>query len=50
MIFNVLNAKDGGKHFHHIILYSFKKGKNTTELQKMIHAVYTEDAVTDQTS
>lgn len=32
------------------MLYSFKKGKNSTEMQKMIHAVYGEDAVTDQTS
>ena len=32
------------------MLYSFKKGKNTTEMQKMIHAVYGEDGVTDLTT
>ena len=35
-------------HFQHITLYYFKKGKNTTELQKKICAVYGEGAVTDQ--
>ena len=29
------------------MLYYFKKGKNTTEMQKMICAVYAEAAVTD---
>ena len=31
------------------MLYYFKKGKNATETQKPIRAVYGEDAVTDQT-
>ena len=31
------------------MLYYFKKGKNTTEKQKIIHAVYGEGAVTDRT-
>ena len=30
------------------MLYYFKKGKNTTEIQKKICAVYREGAVTDQ--
>ena len=30
------------------MLYYFKKGKNATETQKKICAVYGEDAVTDQ--
>ena len=30
------------------MLYHFKKGKNTTEMQKKICAVYGEGAVTDQ--
>ena len=37
------------QHFHHIMLYYFRKGKNTTEMQKKrICAVYGEGAVTDQ--
>ena len=35
------------QHFQHIMLYYFKKGKNTTETQKKICAVYGEGAVTD---
>ena len=31
------------------MLYYFKKGKNATEMQKKICAVYEEGAVTDQT-
>ena len=43
------NIEDGRKqHFQHFILYYFKKGKNTTEVQKNIGAVYGEGAVTDQ--
>ena len=37
------------QHFWHIMLYDFKKGKNTAETQKKICAVYGEGAVTDQT-
>ena len=37
------------QHFWHIMIYYFKKGKNATEMQKKICAVYGEDAVTDQT-
>ena len=34
--------------FQHIVLYYFKRGKNTTETQEKICAVYGEGAVTDQ--
>ena len=37
------------QHFRHIMLYYFKKGKNATETQKQICAVYGEGAVTDRT-
>ena len=37
------------QHFRHTILYYFKKGKNATEMQKKICAVYGEGAVTDRT-
>ena len=34
------------QHFWHIMLNYFKKGKNATEMQKMIFAVYGEGVVT----
>ena len=34
--------------FQHVMLYYFKKGKNTAETQRKICAVYGEGAVTDQ--
>ena len=37
------------RHFECVMLYYFKKGKNATETQKKICAVYGEGAVTDQT-
>ena len=37
------------QHFVHIMFYYFKKGENTTEMQKQICAVYGEGTVTDQT-
>ena len=37
------------QHFRPIMLYYFKKGKNATETQKTICAVYGEGAVTDRT-
>ena len=37
------------RHFPHIMLYYFKKGKNRTKTQKKICAVYGESAVTDRT-
>ena len=36
------------QHFWHTVLYFFKKGKNATEMQKKICAVYGESAVTDE--
>ena len=43
------NIEDGRKkqHFRHIMLYYFKKGRNTTEMQKKICAAYGEGAMTD---
>ena len=37
------------RHFQNLMLYYFKKGKITTEMQKEMCAVYREDAVTDRT-
>ena len=41
--------KENMQHFWHIMLYYFKKAKNTTESQKKIWAVYGQGAVTDRT-
>ena len=44
----ILNMEEHKQCFQHIILYYFKKGKNTTETQKKnICAVCGEGAVTD---
>ena len=45
------NIEDGRKkqYFQHIMLYYFKKGKNATEMQKKIWAVYGAGAMTDGT-
>ena len=45
----ILKMERNKQHFQDIVLYYFKKGKNTTEMQKKICAVYGEGAVTDQT-
>ena len=45
----ILKIEGKKQHFWHIMLYYFKKGKNTTETQKKICAVYGEGVVTDQT-
>ena len=37
------------QHFWYFVLYYFKKGKNSIEMQKKICAMYGEGAVTDQT-
>ena len=37
------------QYFWHVMLYYFKKGKNATETQKRICAVYREGVLTDQT-
>ena len=39
----ILKMKEETQHFQHIMFYYFKKGKNTTEMQK-ICAVYEEVA------
>ena len=41
--------KENKQWFQHIMLYYFKKGKNTTEIKKKIFVVYGQGAVTDQT-
>ena len=40
--------EENRQHFWHIMLYYFKKGKNVTEIQKKICAVYGKGAVTDR--
>ena len=45
----ILKMEENIQHFWHIVLQNFKKGKNATETQKMICAVYGKGAVTDQT-
>ena len=44
------NIEDGRNKatFWHIMLYYFKKGKNTTETQKKICAMYGKGTVTDR--
>ena len=39
--------EENTQHLQHIMLYYFKKGKNATETQKKICAIYGEGAVTD---
>ena len=43
----ILKMEEDTQHFGHITLNYFKKGKNTTEMQKKICAVYGEGTVTD---
>ena len=43
----LLKMEENTQHFHHIMLYYFKKGKNATETQEKICAVDGEGAVTD---
>ena len=45
----ILKVEENMQHFQCIMLYYFQKGKNTTETQKKICAVYGEAAVTDGT-
>ena len=45
----ILKMEGKKQHFRPIMLYYFKKGKNTTEMQKKICAVYGDGSVTDQT-
>ena len=46
----ILKMEENKQQVQHIMLHYFKKGKNTTEMQKKICAVYGEGAVTDRTS
>ena len=46
----MLKIGENMQHFQCIMLYYYRKGKNATEMQKKICAVYGEGAVTDQTS
>ena len=45
----ILKMEEKKQHFRHIVLYYFKKGKNTLKRKKKICALYGEGAVTDQT-
>ena len=45
----ILKTEENMQHFWHIMLYHFKKGKNATETQKRMHAVYREGVVTNGT-
>ena len=44
----MLKMEEKRQLFQHTTLYCYKKGKNKTEMQKKICAVYGEGAVTDQ--
>ena len=44
----ILKMEEKKQHFWHTMLYYFKKGKNATETQEKICAVYGEGAATDQ--
>ena len=45
----ILKNEEDTQHFWCIMLSHFKKGKNATEMQQKIYAVYGEGAVTDRT-
>ena len=45
----ILKMEEEMQHFWCILLYYFKKGKHTAEMQKKICAVCGEGAVTDRT-
>ena len=44
----MLKMEEDMQYFLYIVLYYLKKGKNSTEMQKKICAVYGEGAVTNQ--
>ena len=44
----MLKMEENMQHFQCVLLYYFKKGKNTIETQKKICVVYGEGAVTDR--
>ena len=43
----ISKMEESVQHFWHVVLYYFKKGKNATDTQKKICAMYGEGAVTD---
>ena len=43
----ILKMEENTQHFQYIMLYYFKRGKNATETQKKICAVYGEASVAD---
>ena len=45
--FNI-EDEENTSHFWHVMLYYFKKGKNTTETQRKICAMYGKVAMTKQ--
>ena len=49
-MYSHFNTEDGGekKYFQYIMLYYFSKGKNATEMQQKICALYGKRAVTEQ--
>ena len=44
----ILKMEENKQHFQHIMLYYFKKGRNTTETQKKICVVHGESSMTDR--
>ena len=44
----MLKMEETMQHLWHTVLYYFKKGKNATETQRKIHAVYGEGAVPER--
>ena len=45
----IWKMEENKQHIWHMMLYYFKKGKNATEMQEKICAVYGEGVVIDQT-
>ena len=44
----ILRKEEAIQHFHHIMLYNFKKDKNATEMQEKLCAVYGEGEGTSE--
>ena len=44
----ILKMEENKQHFHHILLYYFKKGNDAAEMHKKICAVHGEGAVTER--
>lgn len=49
IFYYALKMAENKEHFRHIMLFYFRKGKNASQTQKKICAVYGEDAVDDST-